>query len=221
MRPRSNAKWDIYYAKYKKKAFVISLVEWVNKNYFIPVFMDELYKLVRKKEGLTILEPGCGSGLMSSYLAKKNIVTVLDISEIALCVAKDNFNNKNARGEFVLGDLHNMSFRDDSFDVVWNQGVLEHFKDPTAAIKEMIRVTKRGGYIIIFIPAFLSPLHFIYFFLALCGLKNLWPFEEQEFFPAKTFKRFMRQAGCRNTEIKRLWFKSIGFSQVGYCQKID
>jgi ubiquinone/menaquinone biosynthesis C-methylase UbiE len=112
-----------------------------------------------------------------------------------------------------------MPFKKNSFDVVWNQGVLEHFKNPVPAMKEMYRVTKNGGYVIIYIPAFLSPLHLVWIFLSAFGLKKLWPFDEQDFYTRKQFKEFMRISGFKDFKIKRLWIKSLGFSQVGYVKK--
>jgi ubiquinone/menaquinone biosynthesis C-methylase UbiE len=222
MKSEPKAKWETYYSNYRKKTFVVSLIEWANKNYFTPMFMNELYKVMRKRKGLTILEPGCGSGLMSSYLAKDNKITVLDMSKNALYTAKNNFDNNNVKGEFILGNLLNIPFTSGLFDVVWNQGVIEHFKDPSHAMREMMRVAKKGGYVVIFIPAFLSPLHLVYLFLRLCRLKKLWPFDDvEDVLRPKTFKMFMEKAGYKNIKIKRLWIKSIGFSQIGYCQKTD
>jgi len=213
-----NERWEKYYSNYKKTRLT-TLIEFVNEHHFIPAFTSELFKIIKRKKDLDILEPGCGSGLMSAYLAEKNKITLLDLSENSLKIAKYNFNKKNVKGEFIRGDLLKMPFKNNTFDVVWNQGVLEHFKYPSRAMKEMIRVTKRGGYVVIFIPAFLSPLHFIWIFLKLLGLKKLWPFDEQDFLSAKKFRKFMKKARYKNIKIKRLWLKSFNFSQIGYCKK--
>jgi len=47
-----------------------------------------------------------------------------------------------------------MGFRDGSFDVVWNGGVIEHFTDEgkIALIREMYRVTRPGGLLLIIVP---------------------------------------------------------------------
>jgi SAM-dependent methyltransferase len=47
-----------------------------------------------------------------------------------------------------------MGFRDGTFDVVWNGGVLEHFTDEgkAALIREMWRVTRPGGLLVILVP---------------------------------------------------------------------
>ena len=166
-----------------------------------------------------IMEPGCGSGLMSSYLGECNQVTVLDRSRNALSTAQSNFKRQGNNGNYVLGDLYYLPFRDDSFDIVWNQGVLEHFRKPSIPVKEMYRVTKKGGYTVIFIPAFLSPLHLIWIILGLFGLKRFWPFDDQQFYRMRTFRRILKGAGITNARIQRLWIRSLNFSQVAYVRK--
>jgi len=183
------------------------------------MFMRELLKIVKKDRDLKIMEAGCGSGAMSSYMAKRNEVTVLDLSMNALEIAKGNFRKNKTNGWFILGDIFSMPLSDDSFEVVWNQGVLEHFTDPVYAMKEMMRVVKRDGYVVIFIPVFFSPLHLFYSFLSLPCLRRLWLFDHQYFFTPNTFKLFMEKAGYEGAKVKRLWLESFGFSQIGYCQK--
>jgi SAM-dependent methyltransferase len=45
----------------------------------------------------------------------------------------------------VLGDIHTLPFRDQSFDAVVNISVLEHLKEPRQAVSEFARVLKPGG----------------------------------------------------------------------------
>jgi len=60
-------------------------------------------------------------------------------------VAEANFKKENVRGRFVVGNAEKLPFTDNSFDLVASFGLLEHFKDPSIAINEMVRVTKNGG----------------------------------------------------------------------------
>jgi len=67
---------------------------------------------------------------MSSRLAKQGYeVTVLDITENALKTARSNFIKNKTNGEFVKADIFKMPFESETFDIVWNQGVIEHFDD--------------------------------------------------------------------------------------------
>ena len=99
-------------------------------------------------EGSAVLEAGCGTGQTLAILSHRHETTGLDISRAALNLARNNCKNP------VLGSIFEIPFRDNSFDLVYNSGVIEHFEDPTnvAAIREMARVTKPSGRIIIIVP---------------------------------------------------------------------
>jgi len=209
-------KWDIYYTK---KSPIVKFIEFVNEIYFSKIFELSFRSIVKSLNRKKILEAACGSGIMSSRIAKQGAaVTLLDISVNALNIAKYNFNKAGVSAEFIRGDILNMPFKNETYDIVWNQGVLEHFDNPEKVLKEMGRVTKKGGFIIAYVPAFFSPLHFIYLFLNLIKHKELWPFDEQIFFKKSQLKSAFEKAGFKNIKIYRLPL-SIGFSMVGYCRK--
>jgi SAM-dependent methyltransferase len=58
----------------------------------------------------------------------------------------------------VIGDVHSLPFLDDSFDAVLAMNAFEHYRDPFTAAKEIYRVLKPGGRVLIH-TAFLQPLH--------------------------------------------------------------
>jgi len=99
-------------------------------------------------EGSKILEAGCGTGQTLSLLSERHETYGLDISRAALKLAQDNCKFP------VLASIFNIPFNDNTFDLVYNSGVIEHFKDPENidAIKEMARVTKPSGRVIIIVP---------------------------------------------------------------------
>lgn len=84
---------------------------------------------------------------------------MLDISPAALKYARriaQKFNVENV--EFVHGNIFEIPFQRETFDFVWNTGVIEHYKltDIKAILKEMIRVTKSNGMIAFGVPNFYS-----------------------------------------------------------------
>lgn len=109
-------------------------------------FMQEIERTLPEKS--RILEAGCGTGQTLSLLSYRHETTGLDISSAALRLACQNCGNA------ALGSIFNIPFRDDSFDLVYNSGVIEHFPEPTnvSAIREMARVTKPSGRIIVIVP---------------------------------------------------------------------
>lgn len=52
----------------------------------------------------------------------------------------------------IIASGDNLPFTDNSVDFVFSSHVLEHFFDPIKAIKEWLRVTKQGGYVVIIVP---------------------------------------------------------------------
>lgn len=117
--------------------------------------MNDLLKWARDYEPKRVLEVGSGSGLISAFLAKHGFeVTLLDISPIAIDIAKKQFSQMQVSASYVVGDLFRMPFKPESFDLVWNAGVLEHFVDEERliALRAMASVTKEGGLVITYNP---------------------------------------------------------------------
>jgi SAM-dependent methyltransferase len=117
--------------------------------------LNDLLKQTHDYELKRVLEVGSGSGLISAFLAKQGFeVTLLDISPIAIDIAKKQFSQMQVSGSFVVSDLFRMPFEPESFDLVWNAGVLEHFvgEDRLAALRAMANMTKKGGLVITYNP---------------------------------------------------------------------
>lgn len=105
-----------------------------------------------KKRTLRSLEVGCGRGNMSLYLNDDGIITyMLDASKDALDSAKANFKYHGKRGHYFHARADNMPFPDEYFDVVFSVGLLEHLSPVGDSVKEMFRVTRRGGTIIYYV----------------------------------------------------------------------
>ncbi|MCP6718270.1 MAG: class I SAM-dependent methyltransferase [Patescibacteria group bacterium] len=75
----------------------------------------------------------------------------------------------------VVGDAHNLPFKNEEFDNILCTEVLEHLHSPEIAISEMERVLKRGGKLIL-TTRFIFPLHDVpndYYRFTKYGLKHL------------------------------------------------
>ena len=100
----------------------------------------------RLAPGKKILECGAGSAKLSLYMAKKGYECwMIDNSEGALEAGRKNFSKENLKGNFLVEDVDYLSFNDNTFDIVYSGGMLQHFEDVFPSMKEMIRVTKKGG----------------------------------------------------------------------------
>ena len=98
------------------------------------------------------LDFGCGDGSSAEYITKhypEYEYIGLDISTVSLDVARQRYGE---RYQFVSYDGVNMPFEDNSFDVIYLACVLHHIEpeDRPHIIKELIRILKPGGNIVIF-----------------------------------------------------------------------
>lgn len=116
---------------------------------------EEIYQCLLKEtkgfEEKIFIEAGSGTGRISLRMATKGASIVLvDYSERALKNAQDLFLKSNQKGEFILADIMNMPLNNQTADITWNAGVLEHFtfSEQVKALEEMKRVTKTEGVII-------------------------------------------------------------------------
>ncbi|KAI9031423.1 putative methyltransferase [Hyaloraphidium curvatum] len=107
------------------------------------------YLLPHLKPHFSVLDVGCGPGTITADLAlivKDGKVVALDEAEGILAQAAKACDAAGAKNvEFKAGDVHALPFEDGTFDVVHAHQVLQHVRDPVSALKEMKRVTKKGG----------------------------------------------------------------------------
>jgi len=93
----------------------------------------------------TVLEIGAGTGTMSVFLSTLGInVTTLDNDSRVLEVAKQAKQIFGGQNQLVKGDAFKLPFADNSFDIIFHQGLLEHFSDEDIhnLLKENLRVAK-------------------------------------------------------------------------------
>jgi MPBQ/MSBQ methyltransferase len=117
-------------------------------------FIDEMMKfggIDPKTDGnAKVLDVGCGFGGTSRYLARalgpNSTVTAITLSpkqvERATELAKEQ---KTPNVKFMVEDALDMSFPDNSFDIVWACESGEHMPDKKNYIDQMMRVLKPGG----------------------------------------------------------------------------
>jgi len=118
----------------------------------------EVFKLLMKNRnfngGKRVLEVGAGRGTLSCYFSDDAYdCTILDSSERAIELAKKIFDENSLEAQFEVGDTLALNFDDNTFDIVFSIGLLEHFDDIESVLSEQVRVLNRNG--IIFVYGFL------------------------------------------------------------------
>ncbi|HIH23795.1 TPA: class I SAM-dependent methyltransferase [Candidatus Woesearchaeota archaeon] len=118
----------------------------------------ELYRSMRGSlKGKRVLETGAGSGVDSITLAKMTGCKphCVDYSKRSIAFLRKNFKAAKVTGHFIHADMRKMPIKDRTFDVVFSNGVLEHFKtenERIAIVKEQSRVLRPGGLLVIGVP---------------------------------------------------------------------
>jgi SAM-dependent methyltransferase len=109
-------------------------------------------------QGRRVLEVGAGSGRDSLALAREGaIAIVLDYSPASLILVQQQARAQQLPIHLVRADALAMPFRDGAIDIVFHQGLLEHFRDPRPLLRENARVTRRGGRVIVDVPQTFHP----------------------------------------------------------------
>lgn len=99
-------------------------------------------------EGGSILDVGCGDGFLFKVIQNRNNVFGAEISAERLKRAR-----KDAGWvEYVRANGSRLPYKSESFDAVVCSEVLEHVYEPENVVKEMTRVCKKAGSLIITIP---------------------------------------------------------------------
>ena len=152
-----------------------------------------------------MLELGCGTSTLSialSSYAKK--IVGLDNSLAALKLSKKNAESAQANNmEFVLGDCRRVPY-DDKFDLVWSNGLLEHFDDPLEVARQHFKAVRSGGVALMGVPYYYS-YHNLWYVVTrprVLRIFWLWPGIEQVFFT----RAQLEEIGAKITPRSRVFF---------------
>lgn len=96
-----------------------------------------------------ILDIGCGPGGNSLFLKDFGVICGVDPSNEALQYARTE-----TYQEVKQGSATELPFKDGLFDIVAVLDVIEHVEDDTRALKEVFRVLKPGGFLLLTVPAY-------------------------------------------------------------------
>ncbi len=105
--------------------------------------------------GKTVLDVGCGTGVLVLAAAAAQPAPArvfgLDLSEEMLALAERRARDAGlaARVSLDHGDAEALSYGDGTFDVVLSLYALRHLPDPASAVREMFRVVRPGGRIVV------------------------------------------------------------------------
>jgi malonyl-CoA O-methyltransferase len=121
-------------------------------SHIFPTYIDEndgRYILIenelRKNKHKTVIDIGCGKGRFISKLKERNP----NIKSYGIDISEEILKNVNSNTETKQGSLLNIPYPDNSFDLSYCIEALEHAVYIEGAMREMARITKPGGTLII------------------------------------------------------------------------
>lgn len=113
------------------------------------VILNKELEIMKLTPNMRILDAGCGTGAVTRKMAQlvsPKEVYGLDINPLFIDSAKKLAENEGIENiRFEQGDIDNLPYEDNYFDLSYCRGVLMHVNDPVKTVSEMARVTKPGG----------------------------------------------------------------------------
>jgi ubiquinone/menaquinone biosynthesis C-methylase UbiE len=103
-------------------------------------------------EGSRVVEVGCGAGLLAADLVRRAFVTdCIDSSDAMVALTRDRLAKLGGarRATVSEGDVHSLRFGDGSRDLVVALGVLPFLHSPVEALREIARILKPGGWVVL------------------------------------------------------------------------
>ncbi len=161
------------------------------------------------KKGMTILEVGANMGQYTTLLAEKGFSMVgTDLSDKAIEVARAAAKELSLKNvEYYPADVENMGiFKDGTFDGAVSFSTLRYVPDLKKALKEICRITKKGGVVALDFPNRSCPWFRI--------LKNRFGVENHihdHFYSAKELRRLFEEAGFTGIETRKVLFTHYTF----------
>lgn len=106
---------------------------------------ERLASLASRRQGLQILDAGCGPGWFSQrWRHEGNRVTALDLSAEMLAQARA----QQTADSYQLGDIEALPFTTPVFDLCWSNLAVQWCSDLRQALHELVRVTRSGGQVL-------------------------------------------------------------------------
>jgi len=160
------------FAKVDKTNDAGSFVQYLDLIHSIPFFQEckaRSYQNLALYPGDSVLEIGCGNGIdiqkLAGCVGTSGTAVGIDISSTMLKSARKNSESLDCSPGFLLCDGLHLAFPDATFHGVRSDRVIQHTSDPIAALKEIARVTRPSGTVVIFEPDW--------------GTYTLWPGERE------------------------------------------
>jgi len=165
------------------------------------------------KDGGKVLDVGCGPGVMAEDMLKRNNeFWGVDVSTEMIRQGEERF-GRNDQVHFSTGTAENLDFPDNTFDAVMSMGVIEFVDNDQQALKEMIRVLKPDGTLIVAFISKYSPFriwrNFVFYPLTVLIRPVFYRFTKrlrkphikQRTYTEKSIRKLLNQSQCAVVDV--------------------
>ncbi|NBE83928.1 methyltransferase domain-containing protein [Micromonospora rubida] len=127
----------------------VAVLDRLTEEPFYQAYQQRVRELLHPAPGRHYLEVGAGTGASAAKLEDDH-----DVSVATLDYAQTMSTAMRARGltQCAVADAHRLPFLSFSFDGAWADRTVQHLANPYAAIKEIIRVVRPGGRVVLADP---------------------------------------------------------------------
>jgi ubiquinone/menaquinone biosynthesis C-methylase UbiE len=177
---------DWYFSSMKKNPF---------QRFWHKSRFAEVEKFIDPVPGGKVLDIGCADGVFTKVILDKQSLSLRDKSKACEIIGIDvlqssvDWANKHWKKQkelkFRVGDAHKLDFKANTFDAVFALEVMEHVFHPQEVFKEIKRVLKKNGYVIILVPSDNFLFNVIWWFVTKFWWARIWQDCHVQSFSAK------------------------------------
>ncbi len=119
--------------------------------YYDERVIEKMAAVSEVDEGMTVADVGTGTGFVAAGVAPRvKRVVGIDNAPAMLAVARDNLRSLGVSNvDLLVGDVTELPLENDSVDASFANMVMHHAEDPATMLREMGRVAKPGGTVVI------------------------------------------------------------------------
>jgi ubiquinone/menaquinone biosynthesis C-methylase UbiE len=115
--------------------------------------LEVIARLVSRAGVRNVLDVGAASGWLAETLARRGLrVSAVDLGLDSIRRAEERLKARGVSVAFVQGDIYRLPFAGGGLDAVTASEIIEHLEDPPRALREVARVLRPGGTVVLCAP---------------------------------------------------------------------